>query len=136
MEKHTLEVAASMENMNAVMAFMEEHTKFIENLKTSYHLAIVTEELATNIFNYAYDGRAGKLAFSISNDPERRRVIMEFRDSGKEYNPLLQEDPDITGHVSERKIGGLGIMMAKKLSDEQGYVREGGQNVLTVIKKY
>jgi anti-sigma regulatory factor (Ser/Thr protein kinase) len=134
--KHTLEVTTAIENMSKVIAFAEENTKFLENRKAARQLAIVTEELAVNIFNYAYGGQRGKFTFSITNDHKERRIIMEFRDSGSEFNPLLREEPDITKDIFKREIGGLGIMMSKKLTDEQHYVRENGQNVLTVIKKY
>lgn len=136
MEKHTLEVTVAIENMGAVMAFIEEHTAFIDNPKVARQLIIVVEELSLNVFNYAYDCKQGKFALSIANDPTRRRVTMEFCDSGKPYNPLLWDDPSVNIPLSERKIGGLGIFMSKKLTDEQSYVREGGQNILTVVKNY
>lgn len=136
MEKHRLEVTVAIENMAAVMAFIEEHTALIGNPKLAYNLAMVVEELSLNVFNYAYDGRQGNFSLSIINDTEQRKVIMEFCDDGKPYNPLLLGEPDVNTHISKRQIGGLGIMMAKKLTDQQHYVRENGQNILTVVKNY
>jgi len=135
-EQHTLEVSVAIENMAAVMAFIEEHTASIENPKIARDLAVVVEELSLNVFNYAYDGQQGNFALSIWCDTERRKVTMEFRDSGKPFNPLLLADPDLDAPISERKIGGFGVMLSKKLTDEQRYVRENGRNVLTVVKNY
>jgi len=136
MEKCTLEVTTAMENMDTVMSFVEEHSQCIENDKITQQLMIIAEELTLNVFNYAYDGRQGEFILSITHEPEHRWVVMEFRDRGKAYNPLSRLDPDVGVPISERKIGGLGILISKRLTDEQSYVRENGQNVLTVKKNY
>ena len=49
-----------------------------------------------------------------------------------EYNPLLQDDPDVNMPLKDRKIGGFGVFLAKKMSDELTYRRENRQNILTV----
>ena len=62
--------------------------------------------------------------------------IIEFRDRGIPFNPLLKDDPDTTLSAEERKIGGLGIFMVKKSMDDISYRYEDGQNILRIIKKY
>lgn len=136
MEKYTFEATAAIENMEAVMAFIEERTASIDNPRIARNLAMVVEELSLNVFNYAYDGVRGKFSLSIAIDRERRRVVMEFCDVGKPFNPLLQQAPDLDLPLSEREIGGLGIVLSRKLTDEQSYVREDGKNILTVVKYY
>jgi serine/threonine-protein kinase RsbW len=45
-------------------------------------------------------------------------------------------DPDVTADVDERKIGGLGVFLIKKLKDEVRYRRENNRNILNLtIKK-
>ena len=55
-------------------------------------------------------------------------------DQGVFYNPLAKEDPDVTLKARERKIGGLGIFLAKKMMDEAAYERRDGWNILTLRK--
>jgi anti-sigma regulatory factor (Ser/Thr protein kinase) len=50
------------------------------------------------------------------------------------YNPLEQDDPDISLSAEEREIGGLGIFMVKKIMGSAEYRREGGKNILTIKK--
>ena len=68
----------------------------------------------------------------LTEDP---RVVITFIDSGKPFNPLANEDPDITQTADERKIGGLGIFMVKKSMDKVSYEYKDGHNVLTIEKK-
>ena len=58
-----------------------------------------------------------------------------FEDSGKKFDPLAKEDPDISLPVEERQIGGLGIFMVKKSMDKVTYEYKDGKNILTIVKK-
>ena len=51
------------------------------------------------------------------------------------FNPLQRAEPDITAQVDERKVGGLGIMIARKSMDDIFYVHRDGQNVLKIQKR-
>ena len=56
-------------------------------------------------------------------------------DRGIPFNPLQRAEPDITAQVDERKVGGLGIMIARKSMDDISYVHRAGQNVLKIQKR-
>ena len=62
------------------------------------------------------------------------KVWLTFTDEGVPYNPLAKEDPDITLSAEERKLGGLGIYMVKKMMDEFRYEYKDGKNIVTVCK--
>ena len=95
---------------------------------------IAVEEIFVNIANYAYTPETGKAVIRVdtANDPNRVTVI--FKDTGIPYDPLAKEDPDITLSSEERKIGGLGIYMAKKSVDDIQYEYKNGENILSIRK--
>ena len=66
---------------------------------------------------------------------ENGEVILRFADDGKPYNPLLREDPDITLPAEERSIGGLGILMIRRMTDRQAYEYINGRNLLTLARR-
>ena len=61
-----------------------------------------------------------------------RRMTVIFKDNGKPFNPLLVQEPDVTLPLSQRRAGGLGIFIVKKLMSDISYAYESGQNVLTL----
>ena len=61
-------------------------------------------------------------------------LIITLRDAGKPFDPLAKEDPDITLSAEERKIGGLGIFLCKKLMDSVRYEYKDGCNIFTMTK--
>lgn len=68
----------------------------------------------------------------ITDDP--KQMVIHFIDFGTPYNPLQKEDPDITLSAERRQIGGLGILMVKKIMDHLSYRYVGRKNILTLKK--
>ena len=67
-----------------------------------------------------------------SSKPET--LITRFIDSGKKYDPLEKEDPDIGLSVEDTPIGGLGIFMTKESMDDVIYEYKENKNILTITK--
>jgi sigma-B regulation protein RsbU (phosphoserine phosphatase) len=89
--------------------------------------AIAFEELFVNVARYSGTDEI-LVEFFIQDD----EYIIHIIDSGKEFNPITNETPDITSSVADRKIGGLGIFMAGNLLDEFSYAYKDGKNVTTL----
>jgi len=62
------------------------------------------------------------------------KIVM--RDRGKSFNPSNVPEPNVKADLSDRKIGGLGMYLMRKLMDEVTYesTAELG-NILTMIKR-
>jgi anti-sigma regulatory factor (Ser/Thr protein kinase) len=102
--------------------------------KDLFALQIVVEELVTNVIDYG-EVPAGEHAARVDLTAHDGLLTIVITDRGKEYNPLLREDPDVTLPADRRPIGGLGVHFCKKLTDTQDYERREGCNVLTLRKK-
>ena len=100
-----------------------------------FKLRLSIEEAVENVVRYAYDGGIGWLEAGINFDQDSLVLTIELRDAGVPFNPLEKEDPDVTLSAEDRKIGGLGIFLCKKMMDSIQYRYEDGNNVLTMTKK-
>ena len=95
---------------------------------TANKLQLISEELYTNIFSYAYPHKEG--AVEIAFKKEENSIICIFRDWGIPYNPLERPDPDVTLPPETRDIGGLGIYIVKNTVDEISYEYRENSNIL------
>ena len=130
-----LEVEANTQELQRVQNFVEEHLNTTEcSEKAKNQIAIAVEEIFINIASYAYAPSKGNVAVRV-NVSDEPTITITFIDHGTPYNPLIKEDPDITLSADERKIGGLGIFMTKKMMDEVSYEYKNRQNILTLTKK-
>ena len=102
------------------------------NQKRISEIELAAEEALVNIFNYAYQGNVGDVEVICKLDPQDR-LIIEILDSGVPFDMLSLGEPDTTADISERKVGGLGIFLIRKLMDDVQYQHEGTKNVLSLI---
>lgn len=123
-------VEAKIENLDKVQDFIESSITDCPP-KIKRQLAISVDEIFNNIASYAYAQGEGRVTVRITVDDA---VMIEFEDSGAEYDPLERDDPDISLGADERELGGLGIFMVKNLMDSMEYRREGNRNLLTIKK--
>jgi anti-sigma regulatory factor (Ser/Thr protein kinase) len=130
-----LVVKALIDNYEMCAAFIEEQLekKALVNRETKIKVITACEEIIVNIMNYAYPDQEGELV--IIYDDEFDPIKITFVDNGKPFNPLDEPEADFSLSLEERGIGGLGILLVKKLMDDVHYQYKDNQNILTIVKK-
>ena len=94
---------------------------------------ICLDELFTNIVSYGFDDdQEHMIIFTLDGDSSF--VVINIEDDAKPFNPLEKVDPDFPENVEEAKIGGLGILIIRKLMDNVTYERSQDKNKLTMKK--
>jgi anti-sigma regulatory factor (Ser/Thr protein kinase) len=129
-----LKVAAVMDNFEQSIGFIEAqmNSAGVDD-RAMTKVLTAAEEIIVNIIHYAYPGNPGD--FVIEVDDQSDQIVLTFTDSGKPFDPLKKPDADTTLLAHEREIGGLGILMVKKLMDDVQYDYREGKNILTIMKK-
>jgi len=129
----SIRLPAIIENLDKFIDFV--HTcvgEYISIDKKIMEIELAAEEALVNIFKYAYPEKPGQVEMQCDSD-DSKKITIEIRDSGIPFNGLSRPDPDITADLGDRKIGGLGIFLIKKMADEVRYNRSGDTNVLTIV---
>jgi hypothetical protein len=76
-------------------------------------------------------GMSYEKAFALL-DKDGLNIVIS--DSGYAFDPTVKADADTTLSAEERPIGGLGILLVRRLMDSINYERVDGKNVLTMWK--
>lgn len=128
-------VRASTEHLEEVQEFVREEMEKADcSLKVMTQMEIAVEEIYVNIAHYAYPLGEGDAVIRCGVSKEAESITVQFLDEGTPFDPLAKKDADISLSAEERSIGGLGILMTKKLMDEISYQYEEGKNILTIVK--
>ena len=128
-------VAADLDSLNNVLAFVDgEMERAGCSMKLMTQVDMAVEEIFVNIARYAYHPEAGEASVRCEAGGDPFQIVVGFADRGRPFNPLDREDPDVTLDAEARQLGGLGILMAKKLMDEIQYEYRDGKNILTLRK--
>ena len=103
-------------------------------------LDIAVEELFVNVCHYAYPDASpeapGHVRIQRTYSADPARITVDIIDEGVPYNPLAKPDAVTPDDIMEVPIGGLGILMAKRCTDEMRYERVDSCNVVTIVKKW
>ena len=92
-------------------------------------LHVILDEICSNIVKHS---DASFFELGLSRLVGSSGVRMEFVDDGVPYDPLTHVDPDTTAPVEGRPIGGLGILMVKRMASSITYQRVADRNCLVI----
>jgi serine/threonine-protein kinase RsbW len=97
-------------------------------------IEISCDEWCANIIEHAL-GNGEFKEFSVECKKEQGKFIVVYEHAGERFNPIEQEEVDISNHFSQSKERGLGIYIMKEMMDEihYDYLSE-NVNRLTLVK--
>ena len=133
----TVQFAAKFEYLDEIREFVGDVARkggFDD--KAVYNIQLATDEAASNIIEHAYEGVTDGL-LEISCGMKGGSITIILVDHGEPFDPSDVPAPDLKADLSERKIGGLGLFLMRKLMDEVHYESEPrkDRNTLTMLKR-
>ena len=134
MEKSII-LANDIAEISRLVAFIDEVGEaFSLASDVVFNLNLVLEEAVVNIIHYAYPKEEHQYIY-LSAHMYEGSIVFVLTDTGKEFDPTLTPEADITLSADEREIGGLGIFLIRQIMNEVRYERIDGKNILTLEKK-
>ena len=101
--------------------------------KLANQIRLAVEEAVVNVMEYAYPaGTEGDVTVEVKSDGMQVKFVIS--DSGVAFDPTQTTDVDTTLSAEDRPIGGLGILLVRRLMDSINYERVDGRNILTLRK--
>lgn len=121
---------------------IEKVAQFIEELGKEaalapdlvFQLNLALEEAVSNVILYAYP-QGERHTISLAASAKQGWLVFVLSDTGREFDPTLVADADVTLSAEEREIGGLGIFLVKQIMDTVEYRRIEDKNILTLKKQ-
>ncbi len=130
-----LTIDATVDNIQIVTEFVDKQLEgFGCPMKAQSQIDIAIDELFGNIAHYVYKPEVGPATVRVEVIESPLSVVITFIDHGVPYDPLANEDSDVSLPAEQRKIGGLGIYIVKKSMDEITYEYKNGKNILKIKK--
>lgn len=130
----TLKCVCDMAEIKKVRNFLRKNLKELDISEKDYFIIELSSlEIFLNIIRYAYP--QGKGEIFIKTWQEENKIFLEIRDYGIPFDPRESEAPELEEIINNKKKGGFGILLARKLMNGFNYKRENNQNILTMYKK-
>jgi anti-sigma regulatory factor (Ser/Thr protein kinase) len=104
------------------------------NNDVAFSMNLALEEIITNIISHGYEGHE-EYDITIRFSLEKHNLRIQIKDTAPEFNPLNVKEPDdLEKPLNERHVGGLGIHLVKKFTDDIHYRRSKNKNIITLLK--
>jgi serine/threonine-protein kinase RsbW len=133
--KKRLSVKSTTNNLSRIRDFIKllsSQAGFDDS--STNKIALATDEACTNIIKHAYKySKVGKININASYSNKKLRI--SITDEGVHFNSSKVPVPDLQKYYDEKRVGGLGIFLMKKLMDEVKYSQTpSNRNKVTLIK--
>jgi anti-sigma regulatory factor (Ser/Thr protein kinase) len=132
----TIRVRAGVGELAGVRAFVREQLVSVEaDRETVDDLVQAVDELVCNVVEHGYAGRAGEIEVAFVRSPGE--VAFRIRDGAPPFDPTAVPEPPLHLTLSERKLGGMGVHLARSLTDGFDHrILPSGGNEVTVRKRW
>jgi serine/threonine-protein kinase RsbW len=117
-------VSAALENAMKEHAFTDEDILDVQ---------LAVEEAITNVIVHGYKNNTGEIRLTFRTT--LGLVEVQIEDTAPPFDPLSIPEPDLTGDIENRRIGGLGIFLIRQVMDGIVYRYEDGKNILVLVKR-
>lgn len=97
-------------------------------------LILAVEEVCANLIIHSHGCNPQDqilLKVSTSNG----KIVFEIIDSGQAFNILEYQAPELSDVIKEKRKGGLGILLVRKIMDKIEFETKNSQNVCRLVKK-
>ena len=133
---HKLTIVNDITEISRVAAFIDDFcTAHGAAADIIFKINLAVEEALVNTITYGFADKA-RHAIEIEMAAEDNTIVLRIVDDGVAFDPLEAATPDLNASVDERRVGGLGVFLMTTTMDDVRYVREGGQNKLTLRKRF
>jgi anti-sigma regulatory factor (Ser/Thr protein kinase) len=95
---------------------------------------LALEEIVTNVIRHGWKDRDDQY-ITVEVAVGLTELTARVEDDSPPFDPLQLPPPDVTAPLEQRRPGGLGIHLSKKLLDGLHYSRVDGRNRLELRKR-
>ena len=123
----------NLDSLERIFEFIEEFFRATPMVNEHrYPIAFAIEELFTNMVKYNPRG-TGNIQLQLQHDGKKITVdIVDFAEAA--FDLTQCDDVDIERPLKDRKPGGLGIHLTRKIMDEVHYTFTNGESRTTLVK--
>ena len=125
---------SGLDCLKDIRAFVREAAAAAEaGAETTADLVQAVDECATNVIEHGYRG-PGRIEVEIALTDGS--LVVHLRDAAPAFDPTAVPEPDLDLPLERRPLGGMGVHLARDLTDGmQHRILPGGGNELTLVKR-
>lgn len=130
-----INIACTTENLKEVRRFVNSTLSKLHIPENEINLIVlaVDEICANRIIHSNQSDKNNQLEVEISDKSEG--LEFNIKDTGEFYDSTIQDDPTIPALIKEKRKGGIGLMLVRRIMDSIEVKKEASYTTYTLFKK-
>ena len=136
-DPRAIKLEANLDKVELAREFVADIARQVPmNGQQIYDLELVVTEALTNVIEHAYEGREDcQMEVSVGYEEDQFTIVISH--DGADFDPSTQADPVMKEYLAQRRVGGLGLFLMKKLMDQVEYTTDDkGKRVIRLVKRH
>ncbi|MCM0042443.1 MAG: ATP-binding protein [Algoriphagus sp.] len=133
---HKLNLSCSTAALAELRSFLQQNLAIFKLTEVDRHqVTLAVEEVCANLIIHSHACNP-KEEIHLEVTELNKKIIVEITDKGDAFNLLEYEVPDLSQVIEEKRKGGIGILLVKKIMDEIQFESKNGKNICRLIKNF
>jgi serine/threonine-protein kinase RsbW len=133
---HKLNLSCSTAALAELRSFLQQNLAIFKLTEVDRHqVTLAVEEVCANLIIHSHACNP-KEEIHLEVKELNTKIIVEITDKGDAFNLLEYEVPDLSQVIEEKRKGGIGILLVKKIMDEIQFESKNGKNICRLIKNF
>ena len=128
---------ARIENIPEALKVVEQFCDQQDvDIEFKNNLLVVADELYSNIVKHGYNNQGGEVFTRLLYNKDKKEFVLTVIDRAPAFNQLEVNNAPVGGDANKTQVGGLGILIVKKIMSQYAYDRINNKNILVLRKKF
>jgi serine/threonine-protein kinase RsbW len=134
-KENKLIVTSRTENLSRIREFITANAEEAGMAKEAIgEIILAVDEACTNIIKHAYKSYPdGEITINVACSGNKFTIMI--MDQGRSFEPDEVNKPDLQEYYRQRRVGGLGMYLMKRLMDDVKYISVPGQYNQVLLTK-
>ena len=133
---HKLNLSCSTAALAELRSFLQQNKAIFKLSEVDRHkVTLAVEEVCANLIIQSHACNP-KEEIHLEVKELNKKIIVEITDKGDAFNLLDYKVPDLSQVIEEKRKGGIGILLVKKIMDEIEFESKNGKNICRLIKNF
>jgi len=135
--KHSITIYREKKELSRLRAFVIERLRLLGVCeKDTYLIALAVEEVCANRIVHVFPAPAPHDNIEIVLTRADENVVVEIKDEGNAFDFGEYIPPSLEEIIKEKKNGGIGLLLVKKIIDKIDVAYENGIHICRLLKSF
>jgi serine/threonine-protein kinase RsbW len=132
---YNLKVRGSIDSLKEIRSFVSKrlHDLSVPELEINM-MVLAVDEICANVIIHSPREKENHIV-EVSVRDESDGIAFEIKDEGELFDINTYEVPEIEDLIKDKRKGGLGIMLVKKIMDKIEFRKENNYTICRLFKK-